>query len=153
MSTNRARVMQFKPWKQAIIMINMLTRHLPHLHTFLKLILTNSTLIQLRAQQRIINSYRWKILNSLFRCRRCSVTVRIILCELLNQLLEASTEEVIAKVRGNTKPRFGFRRIIDLELNVCTVGVKAVEMILKESEWVETVGIGSGPGNGSRIKE
>lgn len=145
--------MQFKPWKQAIIMINMLTRHLLHLCTFLKLILTNSTLIQLRVQQRIINGHRRKILNSLFRRRRCAVTIRIILRKLLNQLLEASTEEVIAKVRGNPKPWFRFRRMIDLELNVCTVGVKAVEMILKESEGVETIGIGSGPGNGSRIKE
>lgn len=128
-------------------MIHMLARHLPHLRTLLKLILTNSTLVQFRVQQFIINSYRWKILNRVFRCRWCSVTVRIILGELLNQLFKARTEKVITKTGGNAKTRFRIRRMIDLELDVGTISMKAVKVILKESEGVETLGFGSASGN------
>lgn len=141
--------MQLKPRNQATIMIHMLARHLLHLRTLLELVLTNRALVQLRVQQFIINGNRRKILDGALGCRRSPVTVRIVLGELLNQLLEPRTEEVIADVGWEAKTGFG--RVIDLELHVGAVGTKPLEMVLKEHERVEAVGfikIGSDPGSG-----
>lgn len=143
--THGARVMQLKPRKQALIVVHVLARHLLHLRTLLELLLTNRALVQLRVQKLIVNGYGRELLDSVFRCRWRTVTVRVILGELLNQLLEAcGAEEVIADVGGEAKPRLG--RVVDHELNVGTVGAKALEVVLKEEEGVEHVRFGSGPG-------
>lgn len=146
--------MQLKPRNQAPVMVHMLARHLLHLRTLLELVLTNRALVQLRVQQFIINGNRRKILDGVLGRRRSPVTIGIVFGELLNQLLEAGTEEVIADIGWEAKTGFG--RVIDLELDVGAIGTKPLEMVLKEQERVEAVGfikIGSGPGSGGDGEE
>lgn len=125
-------------------MVHMLTRHLLHLRTLLKLILTNRTLVQLRAQQLIIHGHSRQLLNGVLRRRRRPVTVRIILGELLDQLLQPGAKKVIAEVGREAKP--GFARVVNLELNVGSVGAKALEVVLEKENRVEHFRFGSGPG-------
>lgn len=125
-------------------MVHVLARHLLHSRTLLELVLTNRALVQLRVQQLIVDGYSREFLDGVFRCRRRPVTVGVILSELLNQLLEAGAKEVVADVGGEAKPRFG--RVVDLDLDVGTIGAKALEVVLEEEEGVEHVGFGAGPG-------
>ena len=139
--------MQLKPRKQAIIMVHVLARHLLHLQSLVEFILANRALVMLRVQQLIIDGHRREILNGILRRRRGTVTIRIVLGELLNQLLKAGTEEVISDICRKAKP--WLRRMVDFELNIGSVGAKALEVVLEEQKRIEHLGfgeIGVGPG-------
>lgn len=126
-------------------MVNMFTRHLLNIHTTLKIIFTHSTLSQFRTQQSIVNSNGRKRIHSRLRSRRCSVSIRIVLGQLLNQLLEPWADEVIAEVSRKLKPLLRRRIVGDNELDVGTASGESGEVVLEKSvgiEHVRVLGIG-----------
>lgn len=135
--------MQFKPRKQTLIMVHMLARHLLYLRALLKLILTNGTLIELRVQQLIVHGDIGEILDGGFGGGGCAVAIGVVLGELLDELLEAGAEEVVAEVGG----------VVEVELDVGAVGVEVAEVVLEEVDGVEGVGVEGGVAAGGGGEE
>ncbi|RDX64944.1 hypothetical protein CR513_56437, partial [Mucuna pruriens] len=122
--TDRARVMQPKPGKQAVRVVHMFARHLPHLRTLLELVQANGALVQLRVQQLVVDGDCGEILDGFLGGGRCAVAVGVVVGKLLNQLLQAGAEKVVAHVRWEPEPRLG--RAIEVELDVGAVRAKVL---------------------------
>lgn len=121
-------------------MVHVLARHLPDFHTALKVIFTDGALSQIRTQQPVINHYAGKRLDCGLRRGWRAIAVRIILGQLLDQLLESGTDEVVAKVGREPRPRL--RRVIaDDELDISTARCKVSKMVLKKQVGIEDWGL------------
>lgn len=121
-------------------MVYMFARHLLDFHTALKVIFTDGALSEIRTQQPVINRYAGKRLDCGLRRRWRAIAVRIILGQLLDQLFESGTDEVIAEVGREPRPRL--RRVIaDDELDISTTGCKVSEMVLKKQVGIEHWGL------------
>lgn len=122
--------MKPKPRNQAVTMVHMLARHLHNLQPLFKLVLAHRALVLLRVEELIVDGDSGEILDGVFGCRRRAVAVWIVVGELLNQLLEAGAEEVVAHVHRKPKPRLG--TATEVELDIGTVGAKVLKMVLEE---------------------
>lgn len=115
----------------------MLTRHLLNIPTVLKLIHTNSALVHLRPHHILRHLNSWQPLDRRFRSGRGSVSVGIVLGELLNQLLETRAEEVVPEVPRDSARRIG-GMILDHELHVRAAGSEMLEVVLEKRHRIES---------------
>lgn len=128
--------MQLEPWHDAVLMIDVSARHLLGLRPNLKRIPANSTLGIIRCQELRRDQNIWKPQDSGLSSRRSAIAVRIILSELLNELLEARTNEVVTKVSASGERRGALKD----DLDVGAASREGVEVVLQEGQGIEGLG-------------
>lgn len=132
-------------------MIDMLARHLLDLHIHLKIVLADCALVHLGILQLLRDFDGREVLDCPLRSWRRPMTVRVVLRQLLDQLLQTWAHEVVANIGRKAKPAASaaFRgTTLDHELNLRSAGLQTVEVAHQEGERVE--GIFGWTGRGRR---
>lgn len=139
--------MQFQPRKNALRMVDVLTRHLLGLFGKLKTILADGALGGVGIQHFLGNFDGRKGLYRRLGGRGRTMAIGIVLSKLLDQLLETRTKEVIPKVEAGRKTEgaggsgFPGGIILDDELDVGAVGSQGLKIILEEEKRIEDLRI------------
>lgn len=115
----------------------MLARHLFRIGINLEFIHTNSTRIRVRIHNLRSDHNIRQAINCPFRSRGSSISIRVILSELLDQLLKPGAQEIVPEVRRKAKIRVTLI-IFDDELNICAALSKMLEMILEKIKGIES---------------
>lgn len=123
-------------------MVDMLARHLLDLHIHLKIVQADCALVHLGILQLLRDFDGREVLDCRLRSWRRPMTVRVVLRQLLDQLLQTWAHEVVANIGRKAKSAASAAlggTTLDHELNLRSAGLQILEVAHQVGERVEHI--------------
>lgn len=136
-----AGIMQLKPGEDAIGVVDVLAGHLLRLGPELERLHADGALRGVGCEEMVGDGDGGEGLDGRLGGRGGAVAVRVVVSELLDELLEAGADEVVAEVGGEAEGGGVWSGVVEDKLDVGAAGDEGVDVALEEGQGVEGVGV------------